>query len=631
MIAELGNACLIFALLVAIFQFQYVFPWQSRSYTAACQRQAAWLQTLLITLSFASLIILRIESDFSVANVAQHSNLHLPLLYKIVGTWGNHEGSMLLWVWVLSVFGALIAFSTIRDNELVNTTIAVQAFLSAGAILFILATSNPFDRIFPPALDGKALNPLLQDIGLALHPPLLYLGYVGFSIVFSFAVASLLLQRSGSEWASIVHPWILGAWSALTAGIGLGSWWAYRELGWGGWWFWDPVENASLLPWLSGTALLHANITLKKRNALSQWVFVLSIMTFALSMIGTFLVRSGVLTSVHSFASDPERGTYILVYIIVTVGGALLLFAFRGDRVKSAEAVAPASREGMIMINNLFFITACLSVLLGTLYPLIAEAIHGYKLTVGAPYFNLTFIPLMILPIFFAGIAPLVPWRQAKFSRLLRQLQYPAIALLAACFVVLATAETDIAYAMLGFGLAAWLAVSSLVLIRKYALKRSAPVAVSHFGVALLVIGITGVGLWKAEAEKWLKPGESLKLNGYSLNYVRKTVTEGKNYHTKIADLRLLYDDKELALLKPEYRHYQIAGSYTNEVAIHPHLSGDLYAVIGEDSTDGSRLSVRLYYIPMINFIWAGFICIAIGGLLSIILQKKGKSGDVTL
>ncbi len=624
MTAEFGITCLILALCVSIFQVLYIFPTTHKKAIATCQYHAAWLQALLVTLSLASLVVLRIESDFSVENVARHSNLHLPLIYKIVGTWGNHEGSMLLWLWVLSMFGACISMSRSEHKELHQHTIAVQSGLSAGVIAFILCTSSPFARLFPPPADGKALNPLLQDIGLAMHPPLLYLGYVGFSIVFSFAVASLLMRRGGKEWAEIVHPWILAAWSALTIGIGLGSWWAYRELGWGGWWFWDPVENASLLPWLAGTALLHANIILKKRDALGQWVNILSIATFAFSMIGTFLVRSGALTSVHSFASDPERGVFILAYIMLTVGGALFLYALRGDSLKSVAAAPPVSREGMIVINNLFLMTACMSVLLGTLYPLISEMMHGEKLTVGAPYFNLTFIPLMILPIFFAGLAPFMPWQKASFSKALKQLQPAAIAALVMLVFILALVKADIVYAAIGFTLAAWLAASSILLLWRKTNKASISVAISHFGVALMVAGITGVGIWKAEAEKWLTPGESLAVNDYAVIYKGKADIAGNNHNTKTATLLLSYKGEELTVLKPEYRYYPITRNYTSETAIYPHLGGDVYAVIGEDSADGGKLSVRIYHVPMIQFIWAGFMFIAIGGLVSIIRKKQG-------
>ena len=628
MTAEFGISCLILATLVATFQSFYLFG--KTSFKVACMPQAALLQALLVSLALASLVILRVESDFSIQNVAQNSNLHLPILYKIVGTWGNHEGSMLLWLWVLSIFGNMIAISQNIDTALRNMAVAVQSILALGVMIFILLTSNPFARIFPPLTDGKTLNPLLQDIGLALHPPLLYLGYVGFSIVFSLAVASLLTGIRGRQWAHIVHPWILAAWSALTIGIGLGSWWAYRELGWGGWWFWDPVENASLLPWLSGTALLHANIVLKKRGLLGQWVCVLSIMTFALSMIGTFLVRSGALTSVHSFASDPARGLFILAYIICTVGGALVLFAMRGNTVKSEEVASPKSREGLIILNNLFLITACMSVLLGTLYPLFSEWLHGNKLTIGAPYFNLTFIPLMVLPIFFAGLAPYLPWKKADFFKSMHAAKPAILSCVTAIFVLFAIIKTHFLYGILGFGLAIWLLFASINLLLTRNLRANLPVAIAHAGVAVLVAGITGSGLWKTEQEKWLRTGDTLQTGSYALTLENKSAYEDNNYTADQSIFRLEYEGKLLDRLIPEYRNYRISNARTSEAALYPHFGGDVYAVTGETSKDGTAVATRLYHIPMIHFIWAGFVLMALGGVAAIIMNR-GKTIDASL
>ncbi|MFO0389232.1 MAG: heme lyase CcmF/NrfE family subunit [Alphaproteobacteria bacterium] len=621
MTAEFGIMCLVLALLVATAQSIFLFSASHRLTLATLMQRASWLQALLVSLALASLVILRLESDFSIQNVADHSNLHLPVLYKIVGTWGNHEGSMLLWLWVLSIFGALILSKSSNDHPLLLTANAVQSLLAVGVTAFILYTSNPFDRIFPPPADGKALNPLLQDIGLALHPPLLYLGYVGFSIVFSLAVASLITGKSGRQWAYLAHPWILVAWSTLTIGIGLGSWWAYRELGWGGWWFWDPVENASLLPWLSGTALLHANAVLKKRGLLAQWVCVLSIVTFALSMIGTFLVRSGALTSVHSFASDPERGVFILAYIVITVGGALLLFAIRANTIQSVEAATPQSREGLIVLNNLFLITACVSVLIGTLYPLIAEWLHDAKLTVGAPYFNLTFIPLMILPIFFAGLAPYMPWKKASITEALRTAKPAILAAIAAMIIITAVVKTHLAYALLGFSLGAWLCAASITLLVKRNVKANLAVSVAHIGVAILVCGITGASLFKSEKEQWLRKGETLAIGGYSVEFSDTSSTQGNNYNAEMATLKLNYKGGFLDMLIPEYRHYLISNAKTSETAIYAHLGGDVYAVIGETTEQGT--ATRLYHIPMIHFIWAGFVLMALGGIIALLRKRE--------
>ncbi|MBY0406268.1 MAG: heme lyase CcmF/NrfE family subunit, partial [Rickettsiales bacterium] len=503
MMPEFGVFFLIIALLAALLQAAYLLPVALlKRFLPLCLAPAAWVQAFSVCLSFLILVHLRLNSDFSVLNVVQHSNLNLPVLYKIVGSWGNHEGSMLLWVMVLAVFGACVAFRPLPSPGLQPLVVAVQAGLSAGVLLFILFTSNPFARVFPPTLDGEALNPLLQDMALAMHPPLLYLGYVGFSIVFSFACAALLLGRMDEHWARAAHPWIVVAWSFLTLGIGLGSWWAYRVLGWGGFWFWDPVENASLLPWLSGTALMHANVVLKKRGMLRSWVLLLSILTFGLSLMGTFLVRSGLLTSVHSFASDPARGSFILLYMLVVLGGALLLYALRGPRLVAAapDGMLPVSREGMIVINNLFLLTACATVFLGTAYPIVLEWMDGSKLTVGPSFYNVTFLPLVAVPLFFAGLTPFLPWQRAEFSRVRRQLSAPFAGMGVAALLVLAAGMPRPVLSASGIGIAVWLAACSVQWLRKAQGRKGAwPVFLGHMGAALVVAGVTGAGLWAQE------------------------------------------------------------------------------------------------------------------------------------
>jgi cytochrome c-type biogenesis protein CcmF len=616
--AEFGTFFLIIALLAALLQSAYFWP-QAKAPVAVCLRPAAWLQSLAITLAFATLMVLRLNSDFSVVNVAQHSNLTLPLLYKIAGTWGNHEGSMLLFAWVLVFFGLLLAISR-EENRL---AVAVQSLIGAGMLLFILFTSNPFERQFPPALDGEALNPILQDIALAMHPPLLYLGYVGFSIVYSLAVAALIRGKMDRGWAQSAHPWILAAWSALTLGIGLGSWWAYRELGWGGWWFWDPVENASLLPWLSGTALLHSNIVLKKRGLLAPWVALLAIITFGLSLLGTFLVRSGVLTSVHGFASDPERGLFILGYMVLVIGGALLLFALRAGRFSSKEQMLPLSREGMIVINNLFLLTACATVLLGTVYPLLAEWFTDNRITVGPPYFNATFIPLMIIPLLFTGLALLMPWKRASFIDALTRAAPSLLAALAAAFLALSLAKSEIAFAAIGFTLAAWLAASSLQYLRTRA-AGAASVFLGHLGVAVMVAGITGVGLWKQESERMVANGDIVTIAGYRLAYEAQPFARAANYAVSRGKFTVSNEaGRTLSVLTPEYRMYDIKQTATSEAAIYSIPLSDLYAVIGESSPDGSKVAARFYYVPMIHFIWLGFVLMALGGALAIVQQWK--------
>ncbi|MEQ1789701.1 MAG: heme lyase CcmF/NrfE family subunit [Rickettsiales bacterium] len=633
MIAELGVFLLVLAFLTALLQSFYLLPFApSRLVLGRILPMAAWLQALCVASALAILVILRLDSDFSVINVVAHSNLSLPTLYKITGTWGNHEGSMLLWVFVLALFGALLMTSCEKIKLYAS---AIQSLLCAGFLAFILYTSNPFARIFPPPVDGKTLNPLLQDIGLAIHPPLLYLGYVGFSIVFSLAVAALIQGRADRDWARLAHPWIMVSWSALTLGIGLGSWWAYRELGWGGWWFWDPVENASLLPWLSGTALFHSNIVLKKRGMMAQWVILLSIITFALSLLGTFLVRSGIITSVHSFASDPERGIFILAYILITVGGALFLYSLRGGKISSQGQMLPTSREGLIVINNLFILSACATVLLGTLYPIFIEISGGESITVGAPFFNATFIPLMALPLVFAALTPFMAWKKASLRASIRATQPAMLATLASVFIVLAFIDTKIISAICGFALATWLTVGSLQwLVGSRGRRGRYAVFLGHIGAAFIVIGITSSSLWKEEVQKQVIKGESLTIAGYTINYVGIKNATGKNYSSEIGQLKL--EDKHgkiLANLFPEYRKYSINGSQTSETDIYYGWLGDLYSVIGETSADG-KTAIRLYFQPMISFIWLGFVLMALGGIISVLTsnrKNKAENLNVTL
>ncbi len=627
MTAESGLFLLIVALALALFQGAYLLPRPGlRAWIAPCLKLAAAMQALLAASAFAALMVLRIDSDFSVENVARHSNLSLPIIYKIAGTWGNHEGSMLLWLLVISTFGAILSASGRLDTQTKYLATATQALIAAGVLLFILFTSNPFARQFPPPMDGQALNPLLQDIGLAIHPPLLYVGYVGFSIVFSLAVAALLRGEAGRSWAQAAHGWIMASWGALTLGIGLGSWWAYRELGWGGWWFWDPVENASLLPWLAGTALLHSNIVLKKRGLLQSWVILLAILTFAMSMLGTFLVRSGALTSVHSFASDPARGLFILAYIAATVGGALLLYALRAPRLESQGEMLPASREGVIVVNNLFILTACATVLLGTVYPLLADGLFGTKLSVGAPYFNATFIPLMALPLLMAGLAPFMPWQHANPALAFRQSRHAWIAALAAGFITLALAKSDAALAALGFGLSMWLAASS---VRWVAGRRSAntwPTFMGHMGVAVLVAGITSVSLWKEESERTMAPGERLSIGNHTLLFVEEKASRGDNYDARIGRFNVSdANGNSAGELFPEHRTYDIRNNGTSEAAIYSTPWSDIYAVLGDTALESGHTMVRVYYVPMVKFIWGGFLLIGLAGITSCVLHCRKR------
>lgn len=619
MLPEFGLFLLILALVLALFQASYFIPACARR-IAPCIPFAAWLNALCICLALAVLIQLRLDSDFSVLNVVMHSNKSLPTLYKFAGAWGNHEGSMLLWVLVLSFFGALVALRPAsKDIALHFYTIATQALVCSGVLLFIIFTSNPFERIFPAPLDGKALNPLLQDIALVIHPPLLYLGYVGFSIVFAYAIAALIIGRMNQDWARCVHPWIVVSWSFLSLGIGLGSWWAYRVLGWGGFWFWDPVENASLLPWLCGTALMHANIVLKTRNLLKPWVILLSIITFGLSLLGTFLVRSGVLTSVHSFANDPQRGIFILAFMTITIMGALTLYALRIGVITQeddTDAMLPVSREGLIVINNMFVLTACATVLLGTIYPIVIEWIDGSKLTVGPTYFNLTFLPLMALPLIFAGLTPFMPWYRASLKSSLKQAIPAAATALVIAIGVLAFCEREALTAAMGFALSGWIAVCSVQWLRRGKnIRFGQAVFWGHMGVAVLLAGLTGAALWREEVELTMEIGQSTDIAGYHFTYAAHQQVIGPDY----VGLRATFNitdthDAPFTTLSPEYRIYTIRGSGSAIADIHSRLWGDLYAVIGESSDDGTQTAVRLYYRPLMNLFWMGFIAMAIGG-----------------
>ena len=631
---------------------------------------ASSVAAALIFFALTALIILRLDSDFTVVSVADHSNRALPLLYKIAGAWGNHEGSMLLWALVMATMGAALSTNntsspacgggneawilrsfrkilsrvvgviSCRESKYVapspplippqaggnRIAAAVQALLTAGVLLFILVTSNPFARIFPPPVDGKMLNPLLQDMALSIHPPLLYLGYVGFSAVFSLAIAGLLARRIDSDWAKTAHPWMMFSWSMLTVGIALGSWWAYRELGWGGFWFWDPVENASLLPWLAGTALIHSNIVLKKRGMLAGWVALLAILTFALSLIGTFLVRSGAITSVHSFASDPTRGLYILGYIALTIGGGLTLYSLRIASITSPSHLRPASREGVIVINNLFLLTACATVLLGTLYPLLAEIAGGHSITVGAPYFNRTFLPMMALCLLFAGIAPFLPWKKAALTRAIFRAWPAWSAALVTVILVLAFIQKEALIVAGALSLAAFLMVASSQWLAAGRWRNAAhwPVFLAHFGASILVIGITCVSLWSQTREGFFSVGNSVAFAGHMVDYQKEETLKTPNYKSTRATLRIRKNDHNIATLTPEFRRYTIGKSTTSETAIYSTPAYDIYAVIGETNESGAT-ALRLYYKPTISFVWLGALLIASGGLLSSFIATRRR------
>jgi cytochrome c-type biogenesis protein CcmF len=637
MIAEAGHYALVLALALALIQ-STVPVLGARLGDGALMnvaRSTALVQLLFAGLSFTALVWLHVTSDFSVANVYENSHSMKPLLYKITGVWGNHEGSMLLWVAILALFGGLVAaFGNNLPLSLRAHVLAVQGWVATAFYLFILITSNPFARIANPPIEGRDLNPVLQDIGLALHPPMLYLGYVGFSISFSFAAAALLEGRLDAAWARWVRPWTLIAWICLTLGIAMGSYWAYYELGWGGWWFWDPVENASLMPWLAGTALLHSAVVMEKRNALKVWTILLSILTFSLSLLGTFLVRSGVLTSVHAFATDPSRGVFILVILCVFIGGSLTLFAWRASSLKQGGLFAPISREGSLVLNNLFLTTACATVFVGTLYPLALEVLTGDKISVGAPFFNLTFGPLMVPLLMAVPFGPLLAWKRGDLiGASQRLIAAGVVALLAVAFVYAWTTGGAV-LAPLAIGLAVFVIVGALVDIAErialfrgplsISLRRAAGLPRSAWGTmfAHAALGVTLIGIvcettWNSEYIAAMKEGDSTKLAGYEFKFDGAVQRQGPNYRELLTHFTVTEGGRRIGEMAPSKRSFITRGSSTTEAALLTRGFSQLYVSLG-DLNDQGAVTVRMYHKPMVLLIWFGPILMALGGLLSL-------------
>ncbi len=637
MTVELGHFALVLALTIALLQGTLPLRGAARGdvRAMAVAPAAAVVQAVLVAVSFGCLVAAYVVSDFSVLNVALNSHSSKPLIYKVAGAWGNHEGSMLLWVLILALFGGAVAvFGGNLPLGLKARALAVQAWIAAGFYLFILITSNPFARLLPPPADGKGLNPLLQDPGLALHPPFLYLGYVGFSMAFSFAVAALIEGRVDAGWARWVRPWTLAAWVFLTIGIALGSWWAYYELGWGGWWFWDPVENASLLPWLAGTALLHSAVVVEKRDALKGWTIFLAIITFALSLLGTFLVRSGVLTSVHAFATDPERGVFILALLVIIIGGSLVLFAWRGPSLEGGGLFQPVSREGALLLNNLLLTTAAAAVLLGTLYPLLLEAMGGGKVSVGPPFFNAVFLPLMAPLVVAMAVGPLLPWKRGALAAVLPRLWVAAVAAAAATALALALLGDAAGIGLLGFGLAAWLFAGTLTEVAariqlfavplRVSLRRAAGLpraawgmTVAHAGLAIAIAGMTGAAIGKTEVIRALAPGETVAAAGLTIRFDGLSQVAGGNYEAIQGRLTVKRQGEPVAVMTPERRIYPVEGRETTEAAIRSRPWGDLYLVIGTTEADG-RTVVRVYVNPLVPWIWTGGLVMVVGGAISL-------------
>jgi len=637
MIAELGQFALVLALMLALIQSSLPFYGALRGEPrlAAVATPAALTQFLLVGLAFAALVHAYVVSDFSLLNVYQNSHSSKPLLYKVTGVWGNHEGSMLLWVLILALFGALVAaFGTNLPDRLKALVLVVQAWISSAFLLFILLTSNPFARLVPAPIEGNDLNPALQDIGLAIHPPLLYLGYVGCSISFAFAVAALIEGRIDAAWARWVRPWTLTAWMFLTAGIAMGSYWAYYTLGWGGFWFWDPVENASLMPWLVATALLHSAVVMEKRDALKVWTVLLAILAFSLSLIGTFLVRSGVLTSVHAFASDPTRGVFILIILVVFIGGALLLFAARAGALAPGGVFAPISREGALILNNLFLTAAAATVVVGTLYPLALEALTGTRISVGAPFFNLTFAPLATALLIIVPFGPLLAWKRGDLLAAAQRLVFAfAIAILAA---ILAAALTGGGSPLPLFGvwLGVWLiagAVSELALRlrlgslplrdslgRAAGLPRSAfGVTLAHAGLGVTVLGIVAASTWSSELIHSMKPGDTAEIAGYTLRLEGFRERPGPDYRETEVRFAVTRGDRPVAEMTPTKRAFAARDVTTTQAAIRTIAFSQLYLSLGDIARDGTT-TVRAYWKPLVTFTWLGAVVMALGGLLSL-------------
>jgi cytochrome c-type biogenesis protein CcmF len=637
LIVELGHFALILALLVAVFQM-VVPAWGAHVNDNRLMRvaePAALCQFGLLALAAIALTTAYISSDFSVANVATNSHSTKPLLYRISGVWGNHEGSMILWVLILALFGAAVAsFGHNLPEKLKANVLAVQASIAVAFCLFILLTSNPFERLNPPPADGNGLNPILQDPALAFHPPFLYTGYVGFSIAFSFAIAALMEGRLDAAWARWVRPWTLAAWMCLTIGIAMGSWWAYYELGWGGWWFWDPVENASLMPWLAGTALLHCAVVMEKREALKVWTVLLAILAFSLSLMGTFLVRSGVLTSVHAFAVDPQRGVFILAIMTLFTGGGLALFALRARNLRQGGLFAPISREGALVLNNILLTTACATVLIGTLYPLVLDALTGAKISVGAPYFNMTFGPLMLPLLIALPFGPLLAWKRGDILGAAQRLLFAAALAVVVLALAYAAHHRGPMFAPFGLALGVFVMVGALSelatrvrlgavpwhesLRRLMGQPRSAyGTTLAHFGVGLMVVGIVATSAYREEKILVMKPGETTQLAGYALTFRGAAPRTGPNYREEVGVFNVARDADAITALEPAKRIYDAPPQPTSEAGIYAAWRGDLYVVLG-DKQKGGGFAVRIYFNPLVRFIWIGALIMFLGGAVSL-------------
>ena len=634
MVPELGHFAMIVALLIAMVQFALPL-WGAHTGNQAFMRvarPAAAGQFVFIAIAFACLTYTFVTDDFSVTYTAGQSNSLLPVIYKVAGVWGGHEGSLLLWILMLTGWGLAVAiFSRKLPLDMVARVLGVLAFVGIGFYLFTMITSNPFDRLIPPAPDGKDLNPLLQDPGLVIHPPLLYMGYVGFSVAFAFAIAALLSGKMDAAWARWSRPWTTIAWVFLTLGIALGSWWAYYELGWGGWWFWDPVENASFMPWLVGTALVHSLAVTEKRGSFKNWTVLLAILAFSLSLLGTFLVRSGVLTSVHAFASDPERGTAILIFLVVVIGLSLLLYAWRAPSVGLGGKFGMYSREFLLLANNVLLVVAMGAVLIGTLMPLVFDALELGKISVGPPYFNTIFTILIMPLLFLVSIGPIVRWKQGSLPDTITRVKYAfGVAVVLAILVPLVMGKMSL-MAALGCFMAMWIfsAVIASIVHRLRAREERAGkgegkfsrsyygMQLAHIGVAVTVLGITLVSSYETQKDVRMNIGDTVEVYGYTFRFDGTRHVVGPNYEADQGVVTVFQDGREVSILHPEKRFYNVTQMVMTEAAIDSGFFGDLYVSLGEP-VSGGAWSVRVYYKPFVNWIWGGTVLMSLGGILAV-------------
>ncbi len=640
MIAEFGLIFLTFSVIFSFLQLVHpLIEFKSNGGFFSDNRSIIKLTNLtffVTLLSFLCLTYSFIVSDFSLLITSTNSNSELPLIYKITGVWGNHEGSILLWLLVMSFFGFLFSKNKIKDKELKKIILITQGVLCFLISLFILLTSNPFERVFPPEIEGKDLNPLLQDPGLAIHPPFLYFGYVGFSIVYSMAIGALIKKKITKEFISIMKPWIYLSWIFLTCGIGLGSWWAYYELGWGGFWFWDPVENASLLPWLTGTALLHSVIVAEKKGALISWTFLLAIITFSLSLMGTFLVRSGVLVSVHAFANDPSRGLFILILLILICGLGLYLFFKNFSKFSTEAYIEPISREGAISLNNVFMITITGTIFIGTIYPLISDAFFGRKISVGAPFFNAVILPFCLPLVIGMIFGPFLKWGKDDLYHMVNRIKYLLYSILIFSMFFWYLQYKSPVLSIIAFTMSIWLGIGCFFeIFHQFKIryknhrdfwnipKKVYSQSIAHLGVALLIIGVTGGSVLKKEKIQFQNIGEKIKIADYNVEFLGVKNKLVDNYKSDYASFKIFKNDKFIKFLHPEKRYFNTGKQVTTEAAIHSTLFGDIYIAIGDLNESSNLWTTRIWYNPYIMFIWLGVLLMATGGLIALVFSKE--------